>query len=648
MASKKYNLAELKLERAQWIDIPVEVVPANKRSVFAKRKMAVDMYIDGVNYSDIYSSTGIAHTHLSGLITKCLTRDETGNTYGYRAIIPRVRLHSNDGDGTSNGLFSKLLLRYPTLAEYIKGCWFGDRKYTMEHHMNLITLHHDYFLKECERLGVQDYEYPFNTVSQGYVSLGKYVKSLKGIDASNRAKRSSKDERQKLMSTGIGARYTKIAIAPFSEVQVDGHKIDLLYVVEYTEEDGTVSKNIATRAWFFPVLDTATRCVIGYSVSQETNYNQYDVIRAVKNAILPHEKIKFTVPGLEYPENGGFPSDIFPETKYAYFDRIMLDNAKSHLSNLVIERMTKTLKAVMDFGSVATPETRGIVERFFGSLETRGFHKLSMTTGSSTRDLKRKDAEKIALKCNLTFDIICELLEVLIAQYNNTPHSSLGNRTPLECMSRRIREAGLYPSIADEGLLVSIRKLDNLFVERTVRGGKNGKRAYITYEGAEYRSNELSVGDRYIGHKITLEVNPNDISRVNAYGEDGTFIGVLKAKGEYGRKLHSLKTRKAALEHARERGRDKSEFDTPITALTQHLDQQAKKSRRAATRGDIVRREMGEEPPSKKVRKSNEISTIDFGRTLSDKANYNNLPTPEERRNMSSAELIEIMYGKEK
>ena len=43
MASKKYNLAELKLERAQWIDVPVEVVPANKRSVFAKRKMAVDI-----------------------------------------------------------------------------------------------------------------------------------------------------------------------------------------------------------------------------------------------------------------------------------------------------------------------------------------------------------------------------------------------------------------------------------------------------------------------------------------------------------------------------------------------------------------------------------------------------------------------------
>ena len=113
-------------------------------------------------------------------------------------------------------------------------------------------------------------------------------------------------------------------------------------------------------------------------------------------------------------------------------------------------------------------------------------------------------------------------------------------------------------------------------------------------------------------------------------------------------KSHSLKTRKAALEHARERGRDKSQFDTPITAFTQHLDEQAKKSRRAATRGDIVRREMGYETPSNKVRKNNEIRTMDFGKTLSDKANYDNLPTAEERRNMSSADLIERLYGKVK
>ena len=46
--------------------------------------------------------------------------------------------------------------------------------------MNLRTLHKNYFLKERERLGIQDYEYPFNTESQGYYSLRDYVNASYG------------------------------------------------------------------------------------------------------------------------------------------------------------------------------------------------------------------------------------------------------------------------------------------------------------------------------------------------------------------------------------------------------------------------------------------------------------------------------------
>lgn len=648
MASKKHNIYELKNISAEWIDIPIEAIPEKKRAIFEKRKNAINMYINEVHHSDIYLATGIDHTHLAKMVDRCLITDQYGKYYGYRALIPDLKITDKSKE-TPNGLFSNLLFCYPSLIDYIEGCWNGDRKYTTEHHMNLTTLHKDYFLKECERLGIQDFEYPFNTKNKAYNSLRMYIKNLKNKNTNNRAKRENKDAGQKLLSTGIGTRYTNVSIAPFSEIQVDGHKIDLLYTVEYIENDGTISRNIANRMWFFPVFDTATRCVIGYSVSQEANYNQYDILRAIKNAILPHEKIIFTVPGLEYPKNGGFPSDVLPETQYAYFDRIMLDNAKSHLSALVVNRMTKTLKTVMDFGSVATPETRGIVERFFGSLETRGFHKLSMTTGSSPSDPKRKDAEKNAIQSALSFDLICELLEVLVAQYNNTPHRGIGNKTPLECMKRRIREAGLYPSIADENVIAEIKKLENRFEERVVRGGTNGKRAYVSYAGAEYRSTELSTGDYYLGHKLTLEVNPLDISTVEAYDENGLYIGTLKARGEFGTKSHSLKTRKQSMQYARERGREKAEFDTPITAFSQHLDKQAKNSKRAATRGDIIRREIGDKPisTSNKETKYN-IEPIEIGRILSDKADLSKMPTPEELENMTEKDLIDRFYRKVK
>ena len=68
----------------------------------------------------------------------------------------------------------------------------------------------------------------------------------------------------------------------------------------------------------------------------------------------------------------------------------MLDNAKAHLSGFTLGKLTDDLKCTVNYGSVATPETRGIIERFFETLEAQGFHKLPMTTGSSAKDLKRK------------------------------------------------------------------------------------------------------------------------------------------------------------------------------------------------------------------------------------------------------------------
>ena len=42
------------------------------------------------------------------------------------------------------------------------------------------------------------------------------------------------------------------------------------------------------------------------------------------------------------------------------------------------------------------------------------------TTGSNIRDNKRNDPEKNSVKYHITYSDICELLEYLIAEYNNS------------------------------------------------------------------------------------------------------------------------------------------------------------------------------------------------------------------------------------
>ena len=587
MKQKTLDLNMLKAVRKEWYSLPEDAIPDNKREAYRMRKKAVDMYIDGAKVNEITRVTGIYASNLLRHIKKCLMLDETGNYYGYYALIPDVRFTSQKKAGP----FYKLLKSYPDLVDYIAGNYFGDKKYTLEKNMNFKTLHEKFIMK-CKELGIQDYEYPLNTQNMGYVSLIAYVKDLENKNLEKSASRENKDTRQKLLSTGIGTKYTSIPLLPYHTVQVDGHIIDLGYSIEVDNLDGTVSHVMATRPWLFAVIDVATRTIIGYALSQSFNYDQTVVLSAIRNAIEPHKEIKFEIPGLKYPANGGYPSLADSRLEYAMFDTIMLDNAKAHLAGNVLHKLVDTLGCSLNFGSVATPETRGIIERFFGTLETRGFHRLPGTTGSNIYDTKRKNPQEEAVRYNITFEQITELMEVLIAEYNNTPHSSLKNETPLECLTRKLQNPFCRPTIASEELKNEIHTLTFLTQRVTVRGGvSSGKRPYIQYKGAKYRNNILASSGEYVGKEITILIDPEDVSTVEAYNDKGYFLGTLTANGEYGRIPHSLKSRENALSLTRENGMKNREFSTPLTEYETYLKGQAKTSRRAATKADILRKE---------------------------------------------------------
>lgn len=604
---KKYDLNELALIRNTWPDTPVEAVPESCREVFRMRKMAVDLYIDGARMTEIEGITKIARQNILRLVERCCSQTDTGSYYGYTALFPYNVLASNKD--SKSGLFQKLLQKYPEAEEYLKGCYFGDKKYTTERVMNKKTLH-EKFLAKLIDLGAETYEYPFNTKKRGYQSLCLYVDKLASQNINEASNRLLKDEQQKITSTGIGTRFTYPSISPFSVVQVDGHRIDIEYYVEIENIDGTISKSVAIRPWLFAVIDVSTRCILGYSVTQSENYSQYDVIDAIQDAMLPRKKKTFFRIKSTYPDNGGFHSLAYPQLSYSMVDTIQLDNAKSHLARNTVNRLTERLGITLNFGSVATPEARGIVERFFGTLETRGFHRLPMTTGSNPRDPKRRDAEKQCIKYDMTYDDTCEILELIIAEYNDTPHSSLQNLTPLECMRRRVFDSGMMPVIATGRLRSSIDNLHYISDTRVVRGGKTGKRAYVNYNGAVYRNETLAVTNDYVGQKIYLEIDPHDISSIDAYTSDGIYLGELHACGEFGAKSHSLKTRKEALKSARERGYEtNSPFSSPISVFEQELVSRARKgkSRRSATKVDQVRREQRKPKPSDKTAEPAEI-----------------------------------------
>jgi len=596
MRGRKYNLVDLNEYRDEWAHVQTYFMSEENRIQFEQRKRAIDMYIDGASLKRIHADTGIHRTSISRLIQRCIKIDtNTGKQYGYSALIPQKKLKQNsklqtkESTQKTRGAFQALLAKYPELKDFIQDNYLGNIEITLEKRITPSNLHKK-FLLECRNLKIKDYEYPFISSDKAKRTFYRYLKQL---DETNIAiKRESKEVQKKFLSTGKGKRTRPYPLTPFSVVQVDGHKIDLLYTVEITNKHGETIRKPAMRLWIIAVIDVATRVILGYSISVNENYDQNDILHAIRNAIMPKETIDFTLKGLQYPDNYGFHSLMIPETEWAMPEIVMLDNAKSHLAKRVLDKLSTQIYCTLNFGSVATPESRATIERWFKTLEENGYHRLPSTTGSNTNDVRRTKAEEDSVKYEISYDDVVQLTEYFIALYNVSQHSSLSYESPLECMRRRIIDSGMQPCIANNEMKRKVCELTNIVDRRTVHGNiKRGKRPYITYEGVEYRNKVLSESAGLIEQQLIIEVNPDDISSIHAYFADGSDFGTLMATGEWGMKSHSLKTRREALRLARENKKNSEPFFAPLTDLEKELDKRAETQRRARTKAARVRAE---------------------------------------------------------
>lgn len=643
MASKKYDLFQLEEERKHWKTVNTDCLTKEIYIIFMQRKQAVDMYIDGYSLSVISNRINCSASSPIKWLEKCRKKDEYGSPYGYCGLLPYKHLEQykrtktvTDLVKTFAGAMTKLLHDYPELKEYVDNLYLKKDKTVLEKNITKKIIF-EKFLWKCKDLGIREYEYPFNTKNMGERALYIYLNELEQEMSNYSISRQNKDARQKYSSTGLGMPVNYPAQRPFSRVQIDGHKIDCILTVQVENQDGEIQMVPIKRIWLLTLIDVATRTILGYHLTVNEEYNRFDILSCIQNAVVPHEKMHFQIPGLHYPEGEGYHSLAMPELSWALFDSIELDNALSHHAKDSVKQISEYLNAVMNFGPVSTPERRGIIERFFQSLETRGFHRIVSTTGTGISDPRREKCESEAANYCISFQHILELTEVLIAQYNVTPHSSLNNFSPLEVLRQRV-ERGMVPAYLEQEKQENFTLL-SYTVTRTVRGSiETGRRPYVQFEGAEYRSDELSSSYDLYGETINLLINPDDLRTVTAFRNDGSEIGILYVAGKWAYTKHSLAQRRAISQYIRKNNVFVGPLDDPITIYHDYLNKKARKHKAAGNKLAALNMERT------KNRKEN-TPVVDFNETKSkNSGNTHNMLSDQSLDNMIQSDLFRSFY----
>jgi hypothetical protein len=529
------------------------------RNQYINRKNAVKAYLNGFSDEALRSKYNISLVQVYRLVTeRCLETHPDGLIYGWRGLIPHLRIKSytrtksiqidSYGYGTAGSL-QLVLNQHPDLrAAFEKKILKSPAKDALGEQKKTRQAQWKWFLDQLRKFGhEQNNLWPFNTKNMGYVAVCKYINKvlaenpkqatrvLGGIDA----------EKKFIAGDGVDRPVYKV----FQRVEMDAHKLDGRFCVMMPTLQGDYHPKIIHRIWVIAIIEIVSRAVLGYYLSMAKEVSKDDVLRTIRHALTTWHQKNITFSESAYIEDAGLPSGISSDFVGICWDETNVDGALAetckHVETIFKDVVGSTLiTPYSGYSSRRSKDDRPFVERFFKTLTSLGFQRLSNTTGSKPGDKKGYNPEKVALTSQFQIEYAEELLDVLIANYNATPHSGLGHRTPLEYLQFISSRKDITLRRADEKLVQGILAYRK---KCRVNGSlKEGRKPFVNFDGAKYTNEILQQRFDLINNYIWVINHLEDDARVvQASSLDGKELGVLRASPPWHRFPHSLKVRRA-------------------------------------------------------------------------------------------------------
>lgn len=550
-----------RVDSAAWISVDDTALPEAQRDLFLRRKRGIERYLEGASAAELKNDCGLGRSHIYRLITeRCLKQHPDGSLYGWRGALPhhRVKAYTRStpvkvgrwGGGAVGALqwvfesphgqgleakFRHYILDLPALLE-------APRR------PRIVLVR--WFLQELRQRGFEHRsEWPFNVEKRGYVSISKFIDKVLdehpqrqlsifgGIDAVRKARAGDGAERPRLQA--------------FERVECDAHKLDSRMVLMVPSPHGGEEARKIHRLWVVVLIEVASRAVLGYHLSLGRECSAEDVLRAVKRALTPWRPRELQFSANAYVPGAGLPSSRSPRYLGACWNEFSVDGALANICARVERPLTDVVGARIlkpqdphSYSSRRSLDDRPFIESFFRHLAEGGFHRLSTTTGSAPKDKQGSDPDAAAQASRFQLEYAEELLDTLVANYNATPHSGLGYRSPLEQLDVLTSSSSTTIRTADPGevrRMVGIRKLCTL-----LGGAHTGRRPHFNFANARYSAEWLCLRTDLIGKSLWLHIeNEDDARYASVSTTQGFYLGAVRAAPPWHQTPHTLYMRQA-------------------------------------------------------------------------------------------------------
>lgn len=512
---------------------------------------AIAAFDAGQKTQYIHEKYNVSRQLLRYWLRRCSQLDEFGQPYQWRAFKRYSQLEKSRQDDPAKlelgrsapGVLGALFAEYPAIKKDMVGVFLNNQDPAGEKRQGqplTSATRYQIFLESCAKHGVKRGTWPCiaeadgdNKGVIGKVALTRWGEKLK-----------KREQQRKAYATEIAKqpknwiRRTAPSLSFFKDAETDGHYVDIRIrlALPSPRGSGAVVYKLVTRLWLICIIERKSTAVLGYAISYGEEYSASDVIRSIQNSLLPWTPRDLEVTGISYKPGDCLPS-IYHELSYMCVDNLHLDNALSHLAHVLAGYVENTINAVPIFGPRDAPDARPHIEGFHNVLEEAGIHPLDGTTGSSPTDPRRDEAEEPTYF--LTAELLEDLIDLLVARYNNTRLSGTSH-TRVELLRTAVQQQVTLFRQIPLARREDIHKYQ-YFEEATVGG--SATEPVLWWHGARYYGPGLLSEPNLVGRTVLIKASA-DIRQIDAFLiEGGKQLGTLHVEKRWRGGAHSLTTR---------------------------------------------------------------------------------------------------------
>lgn len=378
--------------------------------------------------------------------------------------------------------------------------------------------------------------YPFTAKDEGRRALLSYLKRI----------------RQARLSVGAAdvedsepnvTRFSQIFhLAPLDRIEFDAHKIDTDWVFAIEAPNGKCALRRIECVTLLAAICASSRYLLAYVLVLGT-YNRLDVLSLFHKVLSPWQPRELIVPDMYYPEGAQLGLPINDQGAGPRGIVIAGDNALAHHADVCIDGLVNHHRGILNFGPAHTPEVRPIIEAFFRLLEQGALRQLAGAFQPETRSNSKTRTSFLRAEDHpFHHEGMADLMDVVAAGYNVTPHAGLGERTPASVLNTHLASGWSWycsDTRTDASKLTTVRFPAKIRGEASI-----GRLPFIQYYDVHYRSQKLNGRRDLVGRSLTAEANLQDLRHIVLLSEDdGTPWSRLTALPPWDRSPHDLHLR---------------------------------------------------------------------------------------------------------